>query len=281
MPKHQPDCSKRWRPSPKPASPKERNKINGLLTALRFLTVIPAPGKRELNARALGRALPFFPVVGIFIGALLSGLNWLLRLILPRSVVSALLILSLTLITGGLHLDGFADTCDGMAGHKTPEARLAIMKDSHVGAFGVAGITLLILIKYLSLNSLPEAVLNQTLLVFPLVSRWLMVYAIFTYPYARAEGLGKTFKEGVTGTKFLLATVISLTTVFLTAGFAGLLLMGAAAMITAIFAYYLKRRLGGLTGDSYGAINEIAEVTTVISTLVLFRLVGQGWFNFM
>lgn len=119
------------------------------LAALRFLTIIPLPWRREVSPEEMGRATTYFPVVGLIIGLILAGLNWLLGLLLPSSVVNALLIVSLVVLSGALHLDGFVDTCDGIAGHKTIEERWWVMHDSRAGAFGIVGVVLLLLTRLL------------------------------------------------------------------------------------------------------------------------------------
>ena len=117
---------------------------------MQFLTGIPVPIKKELNAEQLGRATAFFPLVGLVIGGILAGLNWVLNCILPASVVNVLLIVALVIITGAMHLDGFSDTCDGIAGHKTVEERWKVMQDSRVGAFGVVGVVLYCWLQYVA-----------------------------------------------------------------------------------------------------------------------------------
>jgi len=247
------------------------------LAALQFLTIIPLPRRREVSPEDLGRSTGYFPVVGLIIGLIAAGLNWLLGLFLPPEVVNVLLIAYLVVISGALHLDGFADTCDGVAGHKTPKARWQVMHDSRAGAFGIVGICLLLLVKYVSLNSVPENLLTATLILMPVVSRWAMVYAIFAYPYARPSGLGKVFKQETSWPRLLMATLISLAVVIL-AGLAGLaIILGLAIMLgvwimVLIMATYLKRKFAGLTGDTYGAINEAAEVGILILVCLLARL---------
>ena len=245
------------------------------LAALQFLTAIPLPGRREFGPEELGRSTGYFPVVGLIIGLILAGLNWLLGLVLPSAVVSALLLVSLAVITGLMHLDGFVDTCDGIAGHKTVEDRWQVMHDSRAGAFGIVGVVLLLLVKYVSLNSIPASLMMVTLIFMPVVSRWAMVYAIFAYPYARPSGLGKAFQQGTGWPGFILATLITVAVaVALIPLFqlAGLLLIVSVWMITVIMATYLKRKFSGLTGDTYGAINEVAEVSVLILVILLSRL---------
>ena len=244
------------------------------LAALQFLTSIPLPWQREVSPEQLGHSTIYFPVVGLIIGLILAGLNWLLSLILPSAVVNALLIVILVIITGALHLDGFVDTCDGMVGHKTVAQRRRVMKDSRAGAFGIIGISCLLLVKYVTLNSVPDCWMVPTLLLMPVLSRWAMVYAVFAFPYARATGLGRAFKREASRLVFLVATIIALAIAVIPAEFAGLVIMFGVWVIVMAIAYYLKGRFGGLTGDSYGAINETAEVLVLILVCLLAQI---GW----
>jgi len=242
------------------------------LYALQFLTIIPIPWRREVSPEELGRSTGYFPVVGLIIGLVLVGLDWLFDLILPSAVVSALLIVSLVVITGVLHLDGFVDTCDGIAGHKTAEDRWRVMHDSRVGGFGIVGIVLLLLVKYVSLNSIPLPLMMTTLVLMPVISRWATVYAIFAYPYAKPSGLGKAFKQGTSWPRFTMATLIALVVVVGLAQLVGLAIMFLIWVMAVTVAAYLKSKFSGLTGDTYGAINEVAEVGVLILVTLLARL---------
>jgi adenosylcobinamide-GDP ribazoletransferase len=216
-------------------------------------------------------------VVGFIIGLILAVLNWLLSLILPPVVVNGLLITAMVLLSGALHLDGFIDTCDGLAGHRTVEDRWRIMHDSRSGAFGIVGAVVLLLVKYVSLSSAPANLMTATLVIMPVVSRWAMVYAVFAYPYARPTGLGKVFKEGASGPGLALATVFTLAVAIGAAWWAktnyfylvGLVIVFGTWLITLLMATYLKRKLAGLTGDTYGAINEVAEVGVLLIVCLL------------
>jgi len=243
------------------------------LAAFQFLTSIPVPLKRKLSPAQLGRATTYFPVVGLIIGIVLAVLNWLLGYILPPAVVNILLIVALVILTGALHLDGFADTCDGIAGHKPVEERWKVMHDSRTGAFGVVGVVLLLLVKYVSLNNVPSELMTATLIFMPVVSRWAMVYAIFTYPYARPEGLGTAYKTATRWPQFIIATIITFAVaaaLYPLFSVSGILLILGVFIITTAFAFYLKYKFAGLTGDTYGAINEVAEVMTLIFTIIIF-----------
>ena len=242
------------------------------LAALQFLTTIPLPWLREVSPEDLARSTVYFPVVGLIIGLILAGLNWLLGLFLPPDWVNVLLIIFLVVITGALHLDGLVDTCDGIAGHRTPEERWQVMHDSRAGSFGIIGVCCLLLLKYISLNNVPQSVMLTSLVLMPVLSRWAMVYAIFAYPYAKPSGLGKVFKDATNWPKLVMATLITLAlAIALTAAmevtlaaWAGLIIMLAIWVIVMLMATYLKRKFSGLTGDTYGAINEVAEVCVLI-----------------
>ncbi len=248
------------------------------LAALRFLTIIPLPRRWPFRPEGVGGSVTYFPVVGLLIGLLLVGENWVLELLLPAAVVKGLLVVSLVVISGALHLDGFIDTCDGLASGKTAEERWRIMHDSRVGAFGVVGVFLLLLVKYLLLNSLAGSSLGITLLLMPMVSRWAMVYTIFVFPYARPAGLGRVFKQEVSWQKFAIATAITLGVTMVGLAYlagtpffylAGLVIILAVWLIVTGVATYLKKKFNGLTGDTYGAVNEVAEVGVLILILLL------------
>ncbi len=245
----------------------------GFLFALQFLTTIPVPWRREAGPEELGRSTGYFPVIGLVIGLILAGLSWLFELLFPAMVANALLIVSLVIITGALHLDGFADTCDGIAGHKSVEDRWQAMRDSRTGGFGIVGIVLLLLVKYVSLVSIPAPLLRTTLVLMPVLSRWAMGYAIFAYPYARPSGLGQAFKQGTGWIRFTMATLIALVIAVVLFQLPGLAVMFLIWVLTVAMAAYFKSKFSGLTGDTYGALNEVAEVSLLI-LIILFAQFG-------
>ena len=125
----------------------------GFLAALQFLTILPI--RRGFTNEQIGQATAYFPIVGLIIGLVLAGINFVLSGLLPSAVVNIFLIVALAVFSGALHLDGLADTFDGMAGHRTAEERLKIMKDSRIGGFGAVGLALFLLIEFVVLNSIP------------------------------------------------------------------------------------------------------------------------------
>jgi adenosylcobinamide-GDP ribazoletransferase len=251
----------------------------GFFAAIRFLTILPTPFRGTGEGEEGGKQLSYFPLVGLVIGLLLVAVYWLLSFLLPGAVVLGLVIAASAIISGGLHLDGLADTFDGLAGYRATEDRLRIMRDSRVGAFAVIGVSLVLLLKYISLSSVPPMFILATLALMPVLSRWAMVYAVTAFPYARPSGLGSSFKRGANWTRFGVATLIALGVALLLTFWTGLIyfyLVTIAVMlgvwvVTVVMSTYLKGKFSGLTGDSYGAISEVAEVAVPIIVLILVQ----------
>ncbi len=251
-----------------------------ILAALQFLTVIPIPRQREITAEEISASLGYFPLVGLFIGAILVGIDWLLSLILPTSIVNVIIIIALLSLTGALHIDGFIDTCDAFLGQRTPQERWQIMSDSRVGSFGIVGAFCLLLLVYASLGEIAGTYRMIALILMPALSRWAMVYAIFAFPYAKPTGLGKAFKEqanwkGLTlATSLVLASTLGLlATKGTTLVFAGSALIIMVWLVAVAAGLCLQRKFAGLTGDSYGTINEVTQVFI----LLFFCLVSKWW----
>lgn len=241
----------------------------GFLSAWHFLTIIRLPARWRTSPDKMGSALAYFPIVGLLLGLLLAGLDYGLGLVLPVSVTSGLLLVTLVLVTGAVHLDGLIDTCDGLASGKTPAQRWEIMRDSRVGAFGVAGAFCLLLLKYVSLAGLPDATRMEALILMPVLGRWAAVCAIFFFPYARPEGLGRGFKDGATWPGLALATVFALAASVGFLRLKGLAIMFGVGLVTFVLSFALKRQFNGLTGDSYGAVVEIAEVISLLLAIAI------------
>lgn len=245
-----------------------------MLTALIFLTALPLP-QRNLNGATLARSLVYFPLAGLLIGAILALLDWLLALVVPPVVGTALVLLAVVLLTRALHLDGLIDSCDGLFGGFTPERRLEILRDSRVGAFGVLGAISVLLLRYSCLLTLSGHWRLLALLLAPLGGRWAIVLAVVGYRSARATGLGASFKEAARWWHLAVASVVA---VVLCAGvwwpWGGLLLLLAGAVALAV-AQFCQGRLGGLTGDCYGAVNEVVEGAIVLLFVVL-QTVGHA-----
>ena len=251
-----------------------------LLASLSFLTVVPSTRNKTLTQREISDSRAYFPLVGLLLGVALVGLERGAREVFPIYLTAALLVVFLIVVTRGLHLDGFMDICDGLFGNHTRERRLEIMKDSHVGAFAVAGAASLLLLKcaaILSLLSLAESggsSISWSLLLFPMLSRWSMVIAIGAFPYARHHGLGSPYQQGPAKLATLAAVMVAVLASGLLGGVVGLSLLASISILACLLGLAMTRMLGGLTGDAYGAINEVVEVVVLIAAVALLP---YGW----
>ena len=246
------------------------------LAAIRFLTVFPVIQRREFSAEEVGRSSVWFSLIGLLLGGILVGVDSLLDGHLEEPVINVLLIIAMAVMTGAFHLDGFGDTCDGMFLRRPAEERLRIMSDSRVGGFGVVGLCCLLLLKFAALGALPHDWRWIGLLVMPVVGRWTMVYLLFFFRYARESGKGVVFKKNVTWWRVALSTVIAAAIVAIAGGWGGVALMGAVGLIILLLAIYVNHGLKGLTGDTYGAANEMAEVLVLVLLPVIFRATHGG-----
>ncbi|MBU1208988.1 MAG: adenosylcobinamide-GDP ribazoletransferase [Proteobacteria bacterium] len=240
--------------------------MKSFFLAWQFLTILPGrKSDQEINPRLLGRSMAFYPVIGLLLGLILWAAHWAFSLAFPRTLADGLIVLLLVILTGAFHLDGLADTCDGLVSGKTPEERLKIMKDHRVGTFGVVGLILILGMKFLALDSLPDPAVGRTLLVALILSRWSMVSLTYWAPYARREGgLGLPFKENLTTREMVVAAATSLVLSFFFYRFWGMILWLVVGVFTLLFQKFFENKIGGITGDVLGAVNEANEVLVLI-----------------
>lgn len=244
-----------------------------LLIAFQFLTIIPLPFSVRCEKEDLGRSTAFFPLVGLAIGGLLVGADRLISPWIVRPLCDALLITLSVLVTGALHLDGLADVCDGLAARGGRERFLAVMKDSQVGAVGAVGLVLGILLKWQALVAVPSELKWQALLLFPALARFGQVLTMTGARRAREDGLGAAITQGTGVVTLLVASATVCAAGFYLLGLKGILPLAAVCLLTAAGRTFFQRKLGGLTGDTIGCINELNEILAlmVISALPLVR----------
>ena len=234
------------------------------IIAMQFLTIIQLPFDTRCQKEDLGRATACFPLVGLTIGGLLVGLNWLIEPWLNPALTAALLITTLAAVTGALHLDGLADVCDGLAARGTPERFLAVMKDSHVGAVGAVGLVLGLLLKWQALLAVPAEIMWPALLLFPTLGRCAQAVALAGAKHARLDGLGATIIQGMATKHLFIALIITVAACLLLLPVKGMIALTAVFAVTLVIKGYFQNRLGGLTGDIVGCISEIAEIVALI-----------------
>jgi adenosylcobinamide-GDP ribazoletransferase len=247
--------------------------------ATQFLTRLPTPS-REFESSWLPRSMRYFPLVGVAIGILNVAVWWLASRRLPPSVSVGLMMAASLLVTGALHEDGFADTCDGLGGGTTQEQSLAIMKDSRIGAYGALGLLFMLGLKWTTLIALPADVFVMGVMASHMLSRWGAIALIAFLPYVRAETLAtaRPFADRLSIGEWVLSGLIGLAAIAAlawictrtaipvnwTALGAG---AGAAAIAALLAGAYLRHRIGGYTGDCLGAVQQIAELAFLLGGL--------------
>jgi len=249
--------------------------MSDLLRALGLLTILPANPQWD-ERTAPGRAMAWYPLTGALIGSIVAAVAYGL----DRSGMwnrAPLLSAALTLaawvgLTGALHLDGWADCCDAFFVPVDRARRLEIMKDPRLGSFGGVGLILLILVK---LGALSEVAGNPAIMILtPALARWALVVAAAAFPLAKQEGMAFFFRQSLGRREILIATTTAATLLALgwtRGGVALISLPAAAALAMAAVSWLATRRLGGLTGDVYGAIIELGETAALLVALLVVR----------
>jgi adenosylcobinamide-GDP ribazoletransferase len=247
--------------------------MNGLRTAFQTLTIIPLPGSARRDFRS---SLPWFPLVGLFLGAVLYATAWFWgRLAGSWAEGGGVLLLAGGIIlTRGLHLDGLADWADSVGAPPRTESRLSIMKDSRMGAFGGIALFALLLAKWVGLTRLLEIGAPQYLVPALVLSRGMMVEWITTLPYAReTEGTAGPFVKGATPRHRILS--LGLTGgICLFYGMEGVVLFAVGWVLSYLFRWYFQKGFCGITGDLLGTGCELTEVILIF----LAGLSGHGTF---
>lgn len=248
--------------------------IRGFVLHLLFLTRIPVPIRTEYDDRAFAAGSAFAPLIGLLVGMISVGAYLLFGLLDNKSIaVIAAMIAEIT-ITGGLHLDGLADTFDGLFSYRERERVLAIMKDSRIGTSGAIALSLTLLVKFVLMLAVPDACLPQCIVVMPVISRMTIPWSAGLAPYARKDASGPAagLVKHTGAIEILIATITVCGTgvLFLKLAIFPLVMVNIAFALAANL--YAKFRIGGVTGDIIGAVIELSEVVFLLSLLVLDRL---------
>ncbi|OGW82816.1 MAG: cobalamin 5'-phosphate synthase [Omnitrophica bacterium GWA2_52_8] len=241
-------------------------------TAVNFLTLFPFCPRFENRGEggALHHAAPYFPVVGY----LIAGITWAVyaacQPVFSRDLNALVLVFLPLILSGGLHADGFADFCDGFFGGRSREETLQIMKDPHLGAWGVLGLVFLILSKFVLLKDIHSNV--AALVGSVTLSRWAMVAVSYGMPYGgNAGGLAAGFAGKITKSGMFWTTAAGWpVTAFW--GVSGILVLLAVCFVAALLRIVFEKKVGGVTGDMIGAAGEITELTVLLGILVLERM---------
>jgi adenosylcobinamide-GDP ribazoletransferase len=251
--------------------------IKNFITALQFLTIITVRKDHVVEEGDMAKSIVYFPLVGFLIGVLLVNADKIFALIaLPQTIATFLLIIISVLITRALHIDGLADTLDGLMGGRDHSSRLAIMKDSRLGTAGALGIVFVLFLKYLCLNNLFESDRIVALLVAPALARWAQTLMVSNAEYVRDHGMGKAFVGHLRSSSLVATSAVAIglsafvvvrldvhsVILFFT-------LICGVLLLTYLGKSYLVHKLGGVTGDAIGAMSELNEVLVLFVFVVL------------
>lgn len=249
-----------------------KQEIRIFFAALTFFTRIPSPFPYEANYEALlNKSAKYFSLVGWIVGGICALVLWIAGGFVPHSVAIVLSIVAGILVTGAFHEDGFADTCDGFGGGWTKERILEIMKDSRIGSYGTIGLVMILLTKYLILSEIPVHYLPFILIAGHSVSRLASTHCIYTHVYVGNHGTSKakplcseiSLKEMLIGTAFGIIPVFFMDSLWY---FTTLLPVFIAKWW---LSRYFKKWIGGYTGDSLGAVQQVTEIVFYLSVLIL------------
>jgi adenosylcobinamide-GDP ribazoletransferase len=251
--------------------------MKSFFAAIRFLTIIPVPGKIGTGESDLAGSLAMFPLVGLLIGALTGGIFCLVGPYLPQAVMAVLAVTLLLGFSGGLHLDGVADCADGFFSSRPREQMLEIMRDSRIGTMGVVALFLVLSLKVAALISVPKEEIWSMLILMPIAGRCSLPLMMAVLPYARPEGgLAAAFYERGAVLEAVWAAGLLMLSCWLLAGIIGLMIAPLVIVVVLLFCLYCKKMIGGATGDTLGADCEISEAVSAVCYVSLISLLQAG-----
>lgn len=255
-----------------------------LLTAVQYFTRIPMPRWVGHDGAQLSGAARYLPAIGVGVGAVAAAVFWAAAMVFSAVIAAILSTVVTVLLTGALHEDGLADTADGLGGGHTRERALEIMKDPRIGAFGAIALMLLLSLKIATLSALPLWRAAAALIAGHALSRWCAVLLVWRLPYARTDGSARARAVVERGARadIIVATVFGLAPVGVLFGLARLpdavayeaFVAGgalAAVLTTVLLGFWYTRRLGGYTGDTLGATQQITEVVFYLVMLAAWN----------
>ena len=247
--------------------------MRNFFSALNFLTVLPNPFK---DYSVSSRMVFYFPLVGFLIGAFLIGVDRLSALFLADEIRVLLDLLFLIVVTGGLHLDGLADSADGLFSHKSKEKILEIMKDPRVGVMGAVALIFSVLLKFYALLNIPTPTCWLWLLITPAIARSAQVFGLTFMSYPENTGglandlyYGKSYKS-------LVGCIFPFVPILFLNFWIGILSIGIFILLTFCILFFFHQKIGGMTGDNFGALNEIIEICFFIYGGVVCPYTSMG-----
>jgi cobalamin 5'-phosphate synthase/cobalamin synthase len=244
--------------------------VQEMSAAASFLTRLPIPGDEPAGGIAIGRSAAWFPLIGLLIGMAHVATAIALGRVLPPSVTAVIVLIVDVLLTGGLHMDGLADTADGLGGGWSRRQALEIMRDHAIGAYGAIALILMLALRWaVSTELLGAADSLLPMLAAPVAGRWAGVTLGFMLPYSRDPDDGSgPIASGIGVREWILASLVAIPVVVAAFGGAWPLAVGAAGLSTAWWARTCRRRIGGVTGDTLGAAIAVTESVVLTSGLL-------------
>ncbi|HUE75468.1 MAG TPA: adenosylcobinamide-GDP ribazoletransferase [Chloroflexota bacterium] len=249
--------------------PRPPERLTAFIASLQLLSIIPLQSSRAPTSIDLGRTVIFFPIVGAALWTMAVAAALGFYSLLPSTLSAILGIGVLVVSTGALHFDGLMDSADGLFGGRVPARRLEIMRDSRVGTYGVLAAVLLLFAQVAALDSLIRSSAGWLpLLAISLAvgssSRLAMVWSLWRFPSAQPDGLGAALHGAVSSRFVIVAVVVGIAIAAPSGGVFTIASIGVAFILSEVIGRYAVNRLGGLTGDIYGATGVLVESAALI-----------------
>ena len=232
--------------------------------AVSFLTIVPVR-TTDADGSDVAASMAWFPLIGLLLGVALALEDHLLAALLPHATRSALIVLSLTLVTGALHLDGLADTADALGAGRDRDRALEILRDSRIGAFGAIALFFALALKLISIETVFGRARIATLILAPMLSRWSMVAVSYQFDYLRTSGAGSAMLGRGAARNLGVASILALAVMLPLHSGRIFEAYGVTIVATLAMRRFYRRRFGGITGDLIGACGEIVEVLAMIA----------------
>lgn len=245
------------------------------LLMLQFFTRIPINKALDIKKDDFSKGIVYFPVVGLIVGGLTSLVYYISSLFFQDFVSFIMVLLTSTLLTGGLHLDGLADTCDGLFSARNKERMLEIMRDSCIGTNGALGMIFILGLKVAFLLSVSKELLLPAIVLMPVIGRTTMAVVMYKGKYAReGEGLGNLFIGKTSLSSTIITLFLGIISAYILLSYTGVLAFVLCILLGFYLRYIFSLKLGGLTGDLLGAINETTETFFLLALVLVENLWG-------
>lgn len=246
--------------------PAVRHPLKSLMAAVRFLTILPLPGSGEKDPEFFDGALFYFTITGLLIGCFGALFAFLLVKILPVIVSAVLLTIFLSLASGFLHVDGLADSCDGLLSARSAPKCLEIMRDSRIGVMGAAVLCAVFLLKTASITAIDQENIYQAIIIAPAAGRTAIIFMMALLPYARKnEGIGALFYSGTNRWAPFFSALFFISAAALLIPSKLVLLSMILVISVVLFSWICRKKIGGATGDTLGAICELSEAMILMA----------------